>query len=249
MHKRIEELTLNGWPALYSSLHEGWLLRFADGYTKRANSVSPLYGSADTDNADRILERIEYCESLYKQAGQAAIFKITPFGGTGMLDDRLEQLGYDKADVSSVQTRSLLQLKEPHTREVTIADAVQDDWLSVLSEMTGMAEQARVSIKKILSSGSLQKGFFTLYEGGVSAAVGVGVIEQGYVGLYDIVVAESYRNKGLGEQLILNILKWAKNNGAAHSYLQVVKGNGPAIRLYEKLGYEEIYTYWYRAKA
>jgi ribosomal protein S18 acetylase RimI-like enzyme len=37
-------------------------------------------------------------------------------------------------------------------------------------------------------------------------------------------------------------------NGATYSYLQVVKGNEAAIKLYKKLGYREIYTYWYRYK-
>ncbi|WP_110933203.1 GNAT family N-acetyltransferase [Paenibacillus bouchesdurhonensis] len=111
MSLRIEELALNAWPALRTIVHEGWLLRFADGYTKRSNSI-----------------------------------------------------------------------------------------------------------------------------------------EQGYVGLYDIVTAKEERNQGHGEQLLLHILKWAEENGAAKSYVLVVQNNASANRLYEKLNYQHAYTYWYRCK-
>ena len=38
MHPLIEELTLNAWPSLRSLLFDGWVLNFADGYTRRAYS-------------------------------------------------------------------------------------------------------------------------------------------------------------------------------------------------------------------
>ncbi|MBM6579656.1 hypothetical protein ILT44_05645 [Microvirga sp. BT689] len=40
--KRIEEACLNGWPALREVVFDGWLIRLADGHTRRANSVNLL---------------------------------------------------------------------------------------------------------------------------------------------------------------------------------------------------------------
>lgn len=59
-HKFIEELSLNHWQPLSTLLYDGWVLRFADGYTKRANSIQPLYHS--TCGAD---EKIKTCEKIY----------------------------------------------------------------------------------------------------------------------------------------------------------------------------------------
>lgn len=44
-HKTIEELSLSHWQPLSTLLYDGWVLRFAKGYTKRANSVQPIYDS------------------------------------------------------------------------------------------------------------------------------------------------------------------------------------------------------------
>lgn len=245
MHKKIEEFSLNAWPALQTFLYDGWLLRFADGYTKRSNSISPIYHSNE-QSLQEIEEKIRSCESIYTKASLDTVFKITPFAIPEHLDNILDQRGYEVLDLTSVRIVNLSEMKEPQSNNVTIHTEINDAWLKVVSSLNNLTEANAEITRKLLSSSYLKKGFFTLYEDSIPVACGVGVIEQDYVGLYDIVTDHRYRNRGYGKELILHILKWAKANGASHSYLQVVNSNEPANRLYERLGYREIYTYWYR---
>ena len=71
--RQIEEAGLNAWPAHQQMLYDGWLLRFADGYTKRANSVNPVYRS----NLE-IDEKIKTCQEIYRNQGLPAVFRLTP---------------------------------------------------------------------------------------------------------------------------------------------------------------------------
>lgn len=247
MHKKIEEFSLNAWPALQTFLYDGWLLRFADGYTKRSNSISPIYHNHE-QSLQEIEEKIRGCESLYSQVGLNTVFKITPFVIPEHLDSILEQQSYEVLDLTSVRILDLSEMEEPETNNVTIHTEISNTWLEVVSSLNNLTKAHTEITRKLLSSSYLKKGFFTLYEDSIPVACGVGVIEQDYVGLYDIVTDHKYRNRGYGRELVLHILKWAKANGARHSYLQVLHSNEPANRLYERLGYREIYTYWYRRK-
>jgi GNAT superfamily N-acetyltransferase len=244
MSKTIEEYSLNAWPALQTLVLDGWLLRFAEGYTKRSNSINAIYGGL-TKNIE---ENIKNCEEIYSRADLDVVFKITPFV-PGSLDKTLENRGYGTLGPTSVKTlESLKNIKDPFIKDVEIAECLSDKWLEIMSEFNGLSEENKMITQRLLSGVLVRKGYFILYTNSIPVACGLGVVEGNYVGLYDIVTAKQYRNQGYGEQLILNILKWAKSIGTTKSYLSVVQDNIPAIKLYEKLNYEEIYTYWYRYK-
>lgn len=110
MDKQLEEITLNSWPALQSYLYDGWLLRWADGYTKRSNSVQPLYS---TDNPIEIGTKIIECQNFYERAGLTPCFKITPFVQPFQLDMLLDERGYSKRDLTYVKTIGLASIREP----------------------------------------------------------------------------------------------------------------------------------------
>lgn len=95
--RRIEEASLNAWPALHQLLYDGWIIRLSNGYTKRANSVTPLYPSAL-----EVEENIAYCERLYRQQGLPPIFRLTSHACPPGLDEALAARGYRVVDPTLV---------------------------------------------------------------------------------------------------------------------------------------------------
>jgi len=241
--KLIEELSLNHWPSLSTLLYDGWLLRFANGYTKRANSISPIY-----DSTYDIQQKIIECEKMYAKEQLPIIYKITPFVHPAHLDTLLAEQGYSQLDMTSVQVLELGLVRQPRLTSVTINEEADSEWISHICRMSQVKEQYEPTIERLLANIKTRKGLITMYIDGKAVACGYGVIEREYLGLFDIVTDPDYRNQGYAEQMILHLLHWGKQHGARHSYLAVVANNTPALRLYEKIGYTEIYKYWYRVK-
>ncbi|ALP35991.1 acetyltransferase [Paenibacillus sp. IHB B 3084] len=242
--KMIEELSLNNWQPLSTLLYDGWILRFADGYTKRANSINPIhYSTFDLDH------KIEECENLFSDRNLPATYKITPFIHPEHLDRILEEKGYSLIDPTSVQTLKLDNLSSPQLNSVKIDEHMNEEWLAHFCRLNHVKDHHKGIMERMLSNIITKKGFISLYDNNQVIACGLGIIEREYLGLYDIVTDLNYRNQGFGEQMILHLLQWGQEHGARYSYLAVVADNKPAQRLYAKLGYSEVYTYWYRVKA
>src|SRR6185369_11298007 len=84
---RVEEVCLNAWPALQEIHYDGWLIRLADGQTRRTNSANAIgRGSRPLD------EKIGYCEAVYRRHALPPCFRLLAYGGA--LDDELAVRGY-----------------------------------------------------------------------------------------------------------------------------------------------------------
>ncbi|MDQ0195692.1 GNAT family N-acetyltransferase [Paenibacillus wynnii] len=247
LYKSIEEITLNTWPAEQSILLQGWILRSAAGYTKRANSVNPLYGAGASD--DEVRKKIKLAEAYYLDAGLKPVFKITPYIQPADLDKILEGFGYSVVEPSSVRVLDLNKLPVANSQySVQIQNEWSEEWLEAFAELTELSDENRRTLKRMFSASTLKQGYALLLKEGVPTACGLGVIQHGYMGIYDIVTSTSHRRQGMGEQLLMGLLHWGKQQGASSSFLQVVLANHGACALYDKLGFEEIYQYWYRVR-
>ncbi len=87
--RQIEEAALSAWPALSQVLDDGWILRFSNGYSKRANSINPTYTALGDVDA-----KIEHAEAWYGRLGLPPLFRLTPLTDPSDLGQRLEARGY-----------------------------------------------------------------------------------------------------------------------------------------------------------
>ena len=83
-------------------LLDGWVVRFANGYTRRANSVNPLYASEQDTDA-----KLRACEQLYRDRGLKVVFKMTAASQPDGLDAFLAAQGYEIDAPTSVQLMDL----------------------------------------------------------------------------------------------------------------------------------------------
>jgi hypothetical protein len=243
MIKAIEELSLNSWPSIQTMLYDGWVIRFANGFTKRSNSVSPLfYSTLHTE------EKIRYCEKIYQRMGLDVVFKITPSVYPENLDKILESKGYIFDSQTSVQILELSESTISPTQTAILSNTLSKEWLSNFCKFTGIKKQNKSTFKKILNNIVTEKCFASIGEQDHMISYGLAVLQDKYVGLYDIVTDINFRNQGFGKEIVLNLLNWGKNKGAKTAYLHVMVDNEPALKLYSNLGFEEFYTYWYRIR-
>jgi N-acetylglutamate synthase len=236
----IEELSMNAWPSLRSVLYDGWVLRFANGYTRRANSVHPLYPS----HRD-IEQKIRACEEVYRDEGLPVTFKLTPAALPPDLDHMLDSQGYSLVSPTSVQILDISR-RPGATPAIRVAGALDDNWLASACAFNGLPERHRLTLEHMLRSLVPEACFASIRNEQAIVACGLGVVQDGHVGLFDIVTDPRLRRQGHGRALVQGMLDWGRQNGAHTAYLQVVPSNEPAIRLYAGLGFKELYRYWYR---
>jgi ribosomal protein S18 acetylase RimI-like enzyme len=244
--RTLEELSLNAWPALQTAHYDGWLLRFAAGYTRRANSVSVLYPSRQ-----RLAEKVAYCEAAYTARNLPTVFKVTAAAEPEELDAFLEARGYHIEAPTSLYTCDLTTLSLPHIDGFTLYPEPTERWLEAFCTLSDIPARHRPTMGEMLRrfGPPTTPCFMAREEAGEITAVGLAVAEGGWVGLFDIVVAPGRRGQGVGTRLVQRLIRWGQEQGGArHAYLQVMQENETALRLYRRLGFTEAYSYWYRVR-
>ena len=241
--RTIEEISLNALPCLQQILYDGWVLRFAEGYTKRANSVTPLYPSSQD-----LSHKIRRCEEIYERFKLKPIFRLTDTSESD-LDRTLEQLGYLKHNSVSVRVKNISDNDiSNNSLFPTIAYELSEEWLDHYVHAIELPIQHWNTLSTMLELIPNPTCYGWLKDRHRFCSCGLGVLEQGHLGLFFITTAKKQRSKGYATQLISALLDWGKHNGATQAYIQVETDNQAGINLYNKLGLAEVYQYFYRIK-
>lgn len=252
---RVEEATLNAWPAQQTWADTGWLLRFNGGYTRRSNSINPIYTKPDSlwmNDTIALEERIRRLAGVYHRLGLPAVFKITPLACPAHLDETLARLGFHKEGASGVRTRPLANFAPtvPPAAGLTVqgSDELTGEWLERFMRLNEVPAESRDVLWRTLANLLPAYRFLTLWDGPQPVACGLGVCQNGFLGFFDIVTATHARRQGHGLRLMEALLEWGQSLGAHTAYLQVMDSNRAARQLYSRLGFAEIYKYWYRVQ-
>ena len=243
--KTIEDLSLNAWPSHQIELYDGWILRFSYFYTHRTNSVEQIGPSTIP-----VEEKVQYCEEIYRRWGTPAIFKISPLVNTGF-DAMLANRGYVVQHTTHVMTMDLANFaKKDPAVAVTVSSFIPPKWIDSLFALKSTTNvMHRMVVPSMYRAIPKETIVASIEIDGRMVASGLGILDRGHVGLYAIYVDASCRHKHYARAICSTILSEAQKKGSTHAYLQVVQGNAYAKSLYHSLGFEDLYTYWFRAKS
>ena len=236
--RRLEELAFAGWPALESRDVAGWRLRFAGGYTKRANSINALGRDAQVDG--RTLDGLE---AAYRERHQLPVWRLTPLAPPAIAD-LLAGRGYRPIE------RSLLQVcpLEPAVTaapEVAIQPAPSAAWIEAFCTYSPVRPEHRDTMRRMLASIAAPAGFAFVEEAGQPMAMAIGAVQGDHMGLFDVLVMPHARRRGLARKVTESLYAWAWSHGARFAYLQVVATNEAAMPLYAAQGFRTVYDYEY----
>ena len=239
--RALEERSFNAWPALQTVLAGGWVLRFADGYTKRANSVNALLPALAVEDI------AAFAAPLYAAKGLPLIFRLSPLAGATD-DQQLAALGYVRIDETIVMTAPIPILACADAA-VHIAGRPVEAWTSGFARANDVPPPRQSIHDRMLASIQPSAAFAALKGADdLDFAWGLAVTERGMTGLFDIVTRPALRRHGGARRLVGSLLDWGRRQGAETAYLQILASNAPAIALYSSFGFGEIYRYHYRIR-
>lgn len=247
----IETLAANAWPPEQSIIFDGWRLRSARGVTRRANSVWPNAGGEMID----IDARLAVVEQYYAAAGLPAAFQICAAAQPPGLEQMLEQRGYRADAHTHVQTTTVAGMldKLPAQRlrpqlEVEISDTLTAGWFALYCACEEVSGHSAAVRRAILQRIQPAHGFALLRRAGEPAAVGLGVVEAGWLGIYCMATLPAHRRQGAACAVLHSLAAWSLAHAAHDTYLQVMVHNLEAQQLYAGAGFVTAYDYHYRVR-
>jgi ribosomal protein S18 acetylase RimI-like enzyme len=236
---RIEHAGVAAWPALETAEFDGWLWRFSDGGSQRANSVSALAFSGSDVEAS-----IDEAERRYAARGASPMFQVSDVSAPADLDARLQRRGYRINDPCTTLVKSAASGRAPDG--VVYLERASPGWFDCYSSVItpGRKRIAPQILARIPASGI----FCGLEQDGRIVATALGVPRE------DVIIAECVatlaeaRGKGAASWVMRGIEVWGAARGCRHVALQAVVTNAPAQALYKSLGYRENGRYHLRVK-
>lgn len=239
---KIEEVCFNAFPSLQQVLYGNWLMRFADGLTRRANSVNALRPEGEGTHPAAL---IATAEQLYRAQRLPTIFRTLSILDPAF-DAVLTGRGYDSEGESCVLHGAIGGLAAAADPAVRLSLQPEPDWLAAMAVLQGYSPAQAATYRRIVAAIAVPARFALLAVDGMPAALAYGALHDGLLCYESVVTDPDRRRQGLGRRVIASLAHWARDHGAAGACLEVEAGNAPALALYAQFGLTELYRYHYR---
>lgn len=233
----LDRLAAAAWAAPKQENCHGWLMRFADGITRRANSTAPF----PLERGVSLDDQIAATETFYRAHDLPPRFQMSPAAAPAGLDDELARRGYEAESAVDIMIADAAKLASPGGDSISISPTAPDGWWDLYMEGYDRDPRAIVAGAKDLPLFAAATN-----DDGLIEAIGLGVMGSGWLAVFGMLTRPECRRRGLGASLIRALATSAVDRGGIGVYLQVEADNPNARRLYERLGFRVVYGYYYR---
>jgi ribosomal protein S18 acetylase RimI-like enzyme len=221
--RALEHAAALAWPGTEQQWLAGWFLRSGvvsgQAYTSRANSAIPLDFSAALADLPAVVD-------WYRDRGQPAWLAVP---------ERLLRVSATGIKPTRVMVRDVPDSRGPAAVLSARPDA---EWLAIYQR------DVPVEVLTAVLDGEVT---FALAAG---VAVGRGAVTSApdgtrWLGLSSVRVAEEARRQGHARAVCEALQAWGAEHGAEQAYVEVLADNGPAIALYESMGFRLHHSHRY----
>lgn len=244
----VQEIANNCWPAKEYFFLNGWILRFTDGATSRANSVLPLfYFGSNLEDDIRLVEKTYQIHNLPVK------FMLHDYYAPSELKSKLMKLNYQVDPIVDIMGNNINNLnKIPSSKGFNYEKDPErtKKWSETFVRLaTDRSKEDQRGMLGIMDRIILpKKEYFAAALGNQIVGIVLGVVERRYLGIMDLIVDPNHLRKGVASSLLNMAVEWAKQCGCTHIFLQVVRENHSAVSLYKKLNFKRWYSYFYMIK-
>jgi GNAT superfamily N-acetyltransferase len=240
---QLDALAARAWPADEVHEVEGWLLRRTEGVSRRrSNSLlapsDPAHAARTVDLALETAAELDFPTTI----------QVAPAEVHARLDAVLEDRGMHASGPSLVLAGPLGGAGWRLDADARVAlSPLTGKWVAAcaaVSELDGTRETAEL----VLSQLGDRARFATAVDGeGEPIAVGIGVVEEGWLGLFSLGTTQQARRRGAASAIVTALERWASIRGARGTYLQVERDNTAAVSFYARRGFHIAHSYHYRS--
>nr|WP_225957382.1 GNAT family N-acetyltransferase [Amycolatopsis lexingtonensis] len=241
----LEIACSRAWPPVVEEYSGEWRLRWADGFTGRANSVLAV-----GDPGRPVPEALRAaCDFAHGRgiAPMVQVIRDSPnehaIAAAGWVPATAHGAGHEVVVLTAPLDKRHFHVKVPPPGghfHVKVADEATPGWWELALGSDADTGAARA----VLTGGKVGYGVAT--DGEVTTAAVRGALVDGWLHVGRLAVRPAHRRRGLASALMAALGAWGVEQGADRAVLQVAEGNSGALALYAGLGYapHHRYRYW-----
>ncbi|WP_155374385.1 GNAT family N-acetyltransferase [Catellatospora vulcania] len=234
----LELAATEAWPPPVVEELGAWRLRAAGGYTGRANSALPV-----GDPGLPLPAALDAVVAFYRRQGLPPQVDV-PLPLAASVERELIKAGWHAECTVEVQVCALDELisATPPGNGFELSPTMSPGYLTMVADDRGPLPEAALHVLTAVP----ELVFAERYDddGALLARARGSITGEGrWLGVFGVETAAAARRRGLAQEAMGVLARWAAAHGATDAFLQVESRNAPALAMYAKLNFTRHHHY------